>query len=270
MYNVSPMSGLPITSSFQRDLILKRRIDDWATGRSIIATVPAKRKFDDPELWQLQFHIQGAIVWVTISSAATFSDLHDLAFRCVNLKVPTELSSIRVFHADTPVLSSNLALSSTSIKPGDAIKIEIIPQLPRQSGGQINYYSVSGHCLIKLYRRTWSRPDTCFWLSTDTDSRVISILIRYWAWSEASILEEATTAPKIEAWIPTADAKDNQHNFWTVDSSDRLADIIQTYGRAGVVEPDPLFGEASRFGANSTPFLYIINFKGTREKCRVR
>src|SRR5208282_1676762 len=111
------------------------------------------------------------------SSAATLSDLHDLAFRCVNLKVPMELSSIRVFHADTPVLSSNLAVSSTSIKPGDAIKIETMPPLPVQPGGHFNYYSVSGRCLIKLYRSTWRRPDTCFWLSTDTDSRVISVLI---------------------------------------------------------------------------------------------
>ena len=270
MYNVSPLSGLPITSSFQKDHILKRRIDDWATGRSIIATVPAKRKFDDPELWQLQFHIQGKIVWVTISSAATLSDLHDLAFRCINLKVPTALSSIRVFHANTSVISSNLTVSSTSIKPGDAIKIETISPLPFQSGGHFNYHSVSGKCLVKLYRSSRHRPDTCFWISSNTDSHIISILIRCWAWSEASILERPTTAAKLEAWIPNMDAQDNQRNFWTVDSSDRLAYIIQTYGRPGVVEPDHLFGESSIIGGTGITFLYLIYIERAQDKRSVR
>ena len=270
MYDVAPMSGLPIVSLFQKDHVLSRRIDDWATGRSIIASVRAKRKFDDPELWQLQFHIQGKIVWVTISSVATLSHLYDLAFRCVNLKVPTELSSIRIFHANTPVLSNNLTLSSTSIKPGDAIKIETIPPYPFQSGGHFNYFSVRGQCLIKLYRSTWCKPDTCFWLSTDTNSRVISILIRYRAWSEASIMAEATTASKLEAWIPNTDVQDNQRYFWTMDSSDRLASIMQTYGTAGVVEPDHLFDESSKIVGNGITFPYVTNIKRTRERHRVR
>lgn len=68
------------------------------------------------------------------------------------------------------------------------------------------------------------------------------------------------------------DAQDNKRNFWTVDSSDPLAYIIQKYGRAGVVEPDHLFGESSIIGGTGITFVffYLIYIKRTQEKRRVR
>lgn len=258
IYNVSPLSGLPLNSPISPNHLLRSRIAEWSTGGPREPTIPAKRKLGDesvPELWILRLEFQSEGWWITISSDASLSYLDELAFRCVNLKTPVELSSIRVFLGDTSLLSSDLPIHSTPIKSGNILKIETVSPILSSLGGRFDYLSIKGQCLIKLYRSSHVRPDTCFWVPTNTESRLISILIRYWTWTENNIMAGAISASQLEIWVPDFNVQDNQRICWALDSSQKLADVIQRCARAGWIEPDSLFdsshvsetGKSSRY-----------------------
>ena len=157
---------------------------------------------------------QGSIIPSKRSLEDTLPSPHDLAFRAIDSEAPPETS-----------------------------------QINRSDCG--DYFAVEGRCLIKLYRSSRRRPDSCYWVSTDTDSRVISILFRYWAWSETSLPADATSASQLEVRVPDPNPQDNLTRFYRIKTSDRLADVIRHYGRSGWVEADPLFGDSTGNGMSS-------------------
>jgi hypothetical protein len=261
MYSSSPATGLPLTTATRGNLILSRKINDWATGKSSATVLPAKRKFEDedtPEIWQLQLSHQSGKWWVSVGSDSPLSYLMELAFRCLNLKSPAQMSSITVFHENTLIQWSQTPLHSSVIKPGDTLRIESNITTPVYLGGRVDYLPINDHCLIKLYRSTSVRPDLCYWVPIYTHARLLSILIRYWLWSESNILADGTTASNIEVWIPFAQLEDNRRNCYSLETSERLTDVIQKFGRPGYVEGDHLFGEPNGLEGKYRIFLLLL------------
>jgi hypothetical protein len=226
----------------RRNDVLSARIAEWATGRStdfeLETTIPSKRKADEiADKWNLRM-CYGLDNWsAEVAPSSPISLLTDLAFRYLNAKMPTSMTHIKLFHGSRRISFDSTILTSTGIKDGDLLRVETSPEPPQT----IPCYGSDSMCLIKLYRGRQDKARACFWVPRDTDARVLSLLIRYWHWSESDLIAQAVTPSQLEVWTPNNESEDFLEEYWAVDTSDSLRDIFQDYACEGWLENEPMF-----------------------------
>ena len=233
-HHSSPVSGLPMDPGSRRINVLSARIAEWATGRLTDlepeTTIPSKRKADDmANKWNLRL-CYGHHNWtLEVAPSSRLSLLTDLAFRCLNSKLPTSMTHIKLYHGTQRISFDSTTLSSTAIKDGDLLTVETTPE-PTQT---LESYGSDSMCLIKLYRGRQDKARTCFWVPKDTEARVLSLLIRYWHWSEADLVADAVKSSELEVWTPNNNSEDFLERYWVVPASHSLRAIIQDYASEG-------------------------------------
>jgi hypothetical protein len=246
VHKSSPISGLPMFSCKGRNWELWQTIKKWVTDDEIPlnVSIPMKRKAEDDmvsEFWDLHLS-HGEDTWsIRVPPTAPVSDVVDRVFRFLNYKAPTHLNSIKLFAGSTLVPSNNQRLISTVIKSGDTLRIEAQSQRTLPTGHPLDYSSISGRCLVKVYSSSHNYPQLCFWLPKDTDCRVLTVLIRCWLWSEEDISAVETRASTLTALVPAIYKNgDDLHRYWRLGNSERLEDVIRKFSMPGWFERDPL------------------------------
>jgi hypothetical protein len=96
-------------------------------------------------------------------------------------------------------------------------------------------------CLIKLYRGRHDKAQTCYWVPTNTKASLLSLLIRYWRWSESDFLADPVTSSQLEAWTPLTESEDFLERFWVLNTSTPLGDVIRKHALEGWLENEPIF-----------------------------
>jgi hypothetical protein len=242
LHKSSPVTGLPMDSGTWRNQFVSTRIAAWASGKSAnrATTIPAKRKSNalDDTVWKLRL-CYGVDSWIVeLSPDSSLSFLTELAFRCLNTRVPTSMAHIRLYHGSTRLSYDSARLTSTAIKDGDPLRVETTNTGPQPNVG---IYSSVSMCLIKLYRGHYNLARTCFWVPKDTDASLLSLLIRYWHWSESDLVAEAVSSSEIEVWTPITKSEDFLEKYWCLKTSSSLKDVIRDYAVEGWLENGPMF-----------------------------
>ena len=238
-------------SGTRRNQLVSTRIAQWASGKSanLETTIPAKRKSDAlNDTWKLRL-CYGVNSWIVeLPPDSSLSFLTELAFRCLNTRVPTSMAHIRLYHGSTRLSYDSAALTSTAIKDGDPLRVETTAVAQPNLG----FYSSVSMCLVKLYRGRYDRARTCFWVPKDTDASLLSLLVRYWHWSESDLIAEAVSSSEIEAWTPDTKSEDFLEKYWALKTSSSLKDVIRDYAVGGWLENGPMFEKPTfQQGTNS-------------------
>lgn len=231
---------MPIDEGFRRNNVLSTHILEWATGKSLDIDTPvySKRNADAiADTWSIRL-LYGLNSWtVELPPDSPLSLLMDLAFRCLNTKMPIPKTRFKLCHDRTHFSFDSIPLNSTAIKNGDRLTVETTPE-PQQTQA---YYGSDSMCLIKLYRSDNYTADACFWVPRDTETSVLSLLIRYWHWSESDFIADSVLPSQIEAWTPVKDPEDFLKRYWILDSSMPLRAVIRDYALEGWLENEPIF-----------------------------
>lgn len=224
----------------RRNHILSTRIMEWATGKSpdLETMIPSKRKADAMEdTWKLRL-CYGLDSWIVeIPPLSPLSLLTELAFRCLNSKVPTSITHIKLYHGGTLLSFDSAALNSTAIKDGDPLRVETISVLPQNP----EFYGSDLMCLIKLYRGRSDNARACYWVPRDTEASLLTLLIRYWHWSESDLIADAVTPSQLEVWTPNNKSEDFRERYWLLNTSYSLRDVIRDYAIEGWLENELIF-----------------------------
>lgn len=225
-------------SGTRRNQVVSTHILEWASGKSLDleTTIPAKRKSDDvDDIWKLRL-CYGLDSWIVdLPSDSSLSYLTELAFRCLNTRASTPITQIRLYHGSTRLSYDSAMLSSTAIKDGDPLRVETATL------AQPSLTDSASMCLVKLYRGRHDKARACFWVPKDTDASLLSLLIRYWHWSESDLIAEAVSSSGLEAWTPDTRSEDFLERYWSLDSFNSLRDVIRDYAVEGWLENDPIF-----------------------------
>ena len=242
-YKSSPLTGLPMRSDYRRNHRLLKRIQEWASGRNLDLkrTIPAKRKSDAmDDAWKLRVcYGLGSYQWIVeLPPDRPLSFLTELAFRCLNTKVPTAITDISLYHGNTRLSSDRTELNSTAIRDGDTLRVETTAPLKPVEPSLKLYDSVS--CLIKVYCGSEDRAKVCFLVPKDTEASLLSILIRYRHWSDSDLTAEAVSLSDLELWTPDTESEALLKGYHPLKSSSSLRDVIQEYAVEGWLENDPI------------------------------
>ena len=224
----------------RKNQLVLTRIMEWASGKSsdLDPSLPSKRKSDALETnWKLRL-CHGVDSWVVeIPPNGSLSFLTELSFRCLNSKVPTSITNIRLYHGASRLSYDGASLTSTAIKDGDPLRVETTSAAEPNLG----FYGSESMCLVKLYRGRCDKARVCYWLPKDTNASLLSLMIRFWHWSESDLIAQPVSSSELEVWTPNTKSEDFLERYWSLDTSNSLRDIIRTYGVEGWLENDPIF-----------------------------
>ena len=117
------------------------------------------------------------------------------------------------------------------------LRVETTSVPPRN----LDFYGSESMCLIKLYRGRDDKACACYWVPRDTEASLLSLLIRYWHWSESDLIAAAFSSSELEAWTPNNESEDFLERYWVLNASNPLRDVIQDYAIEGWLENEPIF-----------------------------
>jgi len=160
------------------------------------ANIPHKRKSDGiDDVWKLRLCYEQDIYIVEIPSNSSLSFLTELVFRCLNMKEPTSITHIGVYHGSTHLTGyDSTSLNSTAIKDGDSLRV-VTTAVAQPT---VRFYGLNSMYLVKLYHGPCDKAQACFWVSKDTEASLLSLLIRYWHWSESDLIAGVVFPSKLE------------------------------------------------------------------------
>jgi len=207
------------------------------------------------DVWKLRL-CYGQDIWIVeIPSNSSLSFLTELVFRCLNMKEPTSITNIGVYHGSMRLSYDSSSLNSTAIKDGDSLGI-VTTAVAQPT---VRFYGSTSMCLVKLYRGPRDKAQACFWVSKDTEASLLSLLIRYWHWSESDLIAGVVSPSKLEAWIPKTTSEDFLERYWSLNTFTSLRDVIRDYAVEGWLDNDPIFEKPqSQHSTHSICIFYLL------------
>ena len=231
------------------DIELSNRIKNWINGSDLDASpnTPRKRHFgflknDSSNPWKIKFNYRLDTWTVEIAPTTPTHVLTELALRYLKSKMPTFNGRLSIFLRNSQLVPSPSPISSTEIKNGDILRVEA--QFPNE---REDYRFVSdGLCLVKVYRHYHERiPAIAYWVPRNSEATLLSVLVRYWHWTETDFYATGHTASQLQVAVPNPDNEDCLKTYYILPSHLALAYTIKKYATPDRMNANSVWDKAS-------------------------